>query len=324
MSHIDHEHEHNACHKHSHEHSDCNDNRCNCIHEHNKEHEDHCCHEHSHEHDSCGCHEHSHEDHCCEHCEAKLHGDNTVSRLLIIRIIVSAVLFAAGFFLPFEKLAVTGPLSSFLPLAYYLWTYLIIGYDVLLDAVKNIRKGQIFDEQFLMSIATIGAFAIGDYAEGVAVMLFYQVGEMFQTMAVGKSRRSIASLMDIRPDYANVEVDGELEQVDPDEVEIGTIIIVEPGEKVPIDGIVLEGKSTLNTSALTGESVPRDVAAGDEIISGCINMTGLLKIQTTKEFGESTVSKILELVENATNKKSKSENFISKFARVYKQKLLKK
>lgn len=209
------------------------------------------------------------------------------------------------------------PVKGWLKFALYMIPYLIIGNDILLRAWKGILNKQVFDENFLMAIATVGAIALGEYVEGVAVMLFYQVGELFQSYAVGKSRKNISELMDIRPDYANVEVDGELEQVDPDEVEIGTIIVVQPGEKVPIDGIIVEGKSTLNTSALTGESVPREAEVGDEIISGCINMTGLLRIQTRKEFGESTVSKILELVENATSKKSKSENFISKFARYY-------
>lgn len=224
------------------------------------------------------------------------------------RILISAVLMVVLAFLPVE---------GWLKFVLYMIPYLIIGNDILLRAWKGILNKQVFDENFLMAIATVGAIVLGDYKEGVAVMLFYQVGELFQSYAVGKSRRNISELMDIRPDYANVEVDGELEQVDPDEVEIGTIIVVQPGEKVPIDGIIVEGKSTLNTSALTGESVPRDAVAGDEIISGCINMTGLLKIRTTREFGESTVSKILELVENATSKKSKSENFISKFARYY-------
>ena len=224
------------------------------------------------------------------------------------RILISAVLMVVLAFLPVE---------GWLKFVFYMIPYLIIGNDILLRAWKGILNKQVFDENFLMAIATVGAIVLGDYKEGVAVMLFYQVGELFQSYAVGKSRRNISELMDIRPDYANVEVDGELEQVDPDEVEIGTIIVVQPGEKVPIDGIIVEGKSTLNTSALTGESVPRDAVAGDEIISGCINMTGLLKIRTTREFGESTVSKILELVENATSKKSKSENFISKFARYY-------
>ena len=193
----------------------------------------------------------------------------------------------------------------------------VTGYDILKKAGKGILNKQVFDENFLMAVATVGAIALGDYKEGVAVMLFYQIGELFQSYAVGKSRRNISELMDIRPDYANIERDGQLEKVDPDEVEIGSIIVVQPGEKVPIDGVVVEGKSTLNTSALTGESVPREVTIGEEIISGCINLSGLLKIQTTKEFGESTVSKILDLVENASSKKSRSENFISKFAHYY-------
>lgn len=195
--------------------------------------------------------------------------------------------------------------------------YLVIGYDILRKAGKGILNRQVFDENFLMAVATVGAIALGDYTEGVSVMLFYQIGELFQSYAVGKSRRNISELMDIRPDYANIEKDGQLEQVDPDEVEIGTTIVVQSGEKVPIDGVILEGSSTLNTSALTGESLPREVKAGDEIISGCINMTGVLKICTTKEFGESTVSKILELVENSSSRKSRSENFISKFAKYY-------
>ena len=199
----------------------------------------------------------------------------------------------------------------------FLIPYLVIGYDILKKAVHGIFHGEVFDENFLMAIATVGAIALGEYVEGAAVMLFYQIGELFQSYAVGKSRRNISELMDIRPDYANIEKDGTLEQVDPDEVEIGTIIVVQPGEKVPIDGVIIEGISTLNTSALTGESLPRDAKAGDEVISGCINMTGLLKIRTTKEFGESTVSKILELVENSSSRKSKSENFISKFAKYY-------
>ena len=208
-------------------------------------------------------------------------------------------------------------------LALYLVDYLIIGYDILIKAGKGIKNRQIFDESFLMAIATIGAIALalyeqsGDYTEAIAVMLFYQIGEWFQSYAVGKSRRNISELMDIRPDYANIEHDGTLEKVDPDEVEIGSVIVVQPGEKVPIDGVVVEGTSSLNTSALTGESLPRDTKIGDEIISGCINMTGVLKIRTTKEFGESTVSKILDLVENASSRKSKSEDFISKFARIY-------
>ena len=215
-----------------------------------------------------------------------------------------------------------GPAGRWVRLACYLVDYAVIGHDILKKAVKGIRNGQVFDENFLMAVATLGALALavyenGDYLEAIAVMLFYQVGEWFQSYAVGRSRRNISDLMDIRPDYANIEQDGKLEQVDPDEVAIGTVIVVQPGEKVPIDGTVVEGASTLNTAALTGESLPREVRAGDEIISGCINMTGLLKIQTTKEFGESTVSKILDLVENASSRKSRSEDFISRFARIY-------
>lgn len=231
---------------------------------------------------------------------------------VLIRIIAAAVLLVG-----FSVLAAQVRLNRWLELALFLIPYLVIGYDILKKAVKGILHRQVFDENFLMAVATVGAIALGDYKEGVAVMLFYQIGELFQSYAVGKSRRNISGLMDIRPDYANVEKDGVLEKVDPFEVEIGTIITVQPGEKVPIDGIVVEGSSTLNTSALTGESVPREVAAGEEIISGCINLSGLLKIRTTKEFGESTVSKILDLVENASSRKSRSESFISKFARYY-------
>ena len=210
------------------------------------------------------------------------------------------------------------PVDGTLKFLLYMIPYLIIGYDILIKAGKGIKNQQVFDENFLMAVATVGAILLGDYVEGTAVMLFYQIGELFQSYAVGKSRRNISDLMDIRPDYANIEKeDGSLEQVDPDEIEIGTEIVVQPGEKVPIDGVITEGSSTLNTSALTGESLPREAAEGDEVISGCINMTGLLKIRTTKEFGESTVSKILELVENSSSKKSRSENFISKFARYY-------
>ena len=227
---------------------------------------------------------------------------------VLIRIIIAAVLVIVLQFVPVE---------GYVRFGLYMIPYLVIGYDILKKAGKGILNRQIFDENFLMAVATIGAIALGDYKEGTAVMLFYQIGELFQSYAVGKSRRNISELMDIRPDYANVEKDGELEQVDPDEIEIGTIIVVQPGEKVPIDGVVVEGTSSLNTSALTGESVPREVSVDDEIISGCINMTGLLKIRTTKEFGESTVSKILELVENASSRKSRSENFISKFAKIY-------
>lgn len=227
---------------------------------------------------------------------------------MLIRIIISLVLVVV-----FSQL----PVEGYLRFGLFMIPYLIIGYDILKKAFKGIRNKQVFDENFLMAVATIGAILLGDYTEGTAVMLFYQIGELFQSYAVGKSRRNISELMDIRPDYANVENNGQLEQVDPDEVAVGTIIVVQPGEKVPIDGVITEGTSTLNTSALTGESLPRSAKVGDEVISGCINMTGLLKIRTTKEFGESTVSKILELVENSSSRKSKSENFISKFAKYY-------
>ena len=233
---------------------------------------------------------------------------NKKQKKMLIRIIIAAVLIVAFSLLPAE---------GYLRFVLFMIPYLVIGYDILKKAFKGILNKQVFDENFLMAVATVGAILLGDYSEGVAVMLFYQIGELFQSYAVGKSRRNISELMDIRPDYANIEKDGTLEQVDPDEVEIGTIIVVQPGEKVPIDGVITEGTSTLNTSALTGESLPRDAKAGDEVISGCINMTGLLKIRTTKEFGESTVSKILELVENSSSRKSKSENFISKFAKYY-------
>ncbi len=233
---------------------------------------------------------------------------------MLIRILVATALMIALHFIP-----ATGVLQ----LCLYLVPYLVVGYDILRKAGRGILNGRVFDENFLMAVATLGAFGLaiyeksGDYTEAIAVMLFYQVGELFQSYAVGKSRRNISALMDIRPDYANIEQDGELVQVDPEEVAVGSVIVIQPGEKVPLDGVILEGTSSLNTSALTGESVPRDASAGDEIISGCINMTGVLKVQTTKEFGESTVSKILELVENSSSRKSKSENFISKFARVY-------
>ena len=233
---------------------------------------------------------------------------NKKQKKMLIRIIIAAVLIVVFSLLPAE---------GYLRFVLFMIPYLVIGYDILKKAFKGILNKQVFDENFLMAVATVGAILLGDYSEGVAVMLFYQIGELFQSYAVGKSRRNISELMDIRPDYANIEKDGTLEQVDPDEVEIGTIIVVQPGEKVPIDGVIIEGISTLNTSALTGESLPRDAKAGDEVISGCINMTGLLKIRTTKEFGESTVSKILELVENSSSRKSKSENFISKFAKYY-------
>ena len=233
---------------------------------------------------------------------------NKKQKKVLIRIIIAIVLIVILSFVPVE---------GWLQFALYMIPYLVIGYDILKKAIKGIMNRQVFDENFLMAVATVGAIALGDYKEGVAVMLFYQIGELFQSYAVGKSRRNISELMDIRPDYANIEKDGEVVQVDPDEVAIGTIILVKPGEKIPIDGIVTEGTSSLNTSALTGESLPRNAKEGDEVISGCINMTGLLKIRTTKEFGESTVSKILELVENSSSRKSRSENFISKFARVY-------
>ena len=228
---------------------------------------------------------------------------------VLIRIMISAVLVVVFGLLPVE--------DGYLRLALFLVPYLIIGYDILRKAVLGIFNGQVFDENFLMALATVGAIILGEYTEGTAVMLFYQIGELFQGYAVGKSRRNISALMDIRPDYANIEQDGELEQIDPDDVEIGTIIVVQPGEKVPIDGVVVSGSSTLNTSALTGESLPREVGEGDDVISGCVNLSGLLRIETTKEFGESTVSKILDLVENSSMKKSKSENFITRFARYY-------
>ena len=233
---------------------------------------------------------------------------NKKQKKMLIRIVIAAVLVVAFSLIP---------MKGYVKFVLFMIPYLVIGYDILKKAGKGILNRQMFDENFLMAVATIGAILLGDYKEGVAVMLFYQIGELFQSYAVGKSRRNISELMDIRPDYANIEQDGKLEQVDPDEVEIGSVIVVQPGEKVPIDGIVAEGASTLNTSALTGESVPQDVHCGDEIISGCINMTGVLKIRTTKEFGESTVSRILDLVENASSQKSKSENFISKFAKYY-------
>ena len=227
----------------------------------------------------------------------------------MIRIIIAVVLVGLISLLP---------VKGYIRFALFMIPYLVIGYDILRKAVKGIMNRQVFDENFLMAVATIGAIALGDYTEGVAVMIFYQIGELFQSYAVGKSRRNISELMDIRPDYANVETEnGELEQVDPEEVEIGSVIVVQPGEKVPIDGVIIEGKSTLNTSALTGESLPREAEVDDEIVSGCINMTGVLRIKTTKEFGESTVSKILDMVENASSRKSRSENFISKFAHYY-------
>ena len=228
---------------------------------------------------------------------------------VLIRIIISAVLVIGLQFIPVE--------NPYIRLALFMAPYLIIGYDILKKAFLGIVHGKVFDENFLMAVATVGAIALGEYLEGTAVMLFYQIGELFQSYAVGKSRKNITALMDIRPDYANVEQDGELVQIDPDDVNVGTIIVVQPGEKIPIDGIVVEGSSSLNTSALTGESLPRETAVGDEVISGCVNMSGVLRIRTTKEFGESTVSKILDLMENSSMKKSKSENFITRFARYY-------
>ena len=233
---------------------------------------------------------------------------NKKQKKVLIRIIAASVTMILFAFIPVE---------GWLEFVLFMIPYLIIGYDILLKAFKGIKNKQVFDENFLMAVATVGAIALGDYKEGVAVMLFYQIGELFQSYAVGRSRRNISELMDIRPDYANIERDGKRERVDPDEVGIGSVIVVQPGEKVPIDGVIIEGSTTLNTSALTGESVPREAKAGDDVISGCINMTGVLKIKTTKEFGESTVSRILDLVENSSSKKSRSENFISKFARYY-------
>ncbi len=233
---------------------------------------------------------------------------NKKQKKMLVRIIATFLLLIG-----LSLIGITG----YARLVLYMIPYLVIGYDILKKALKGILNRQVFDENFLMAVATVGAIALGDYQEGTAVMLFYQIGELFQSYAVGKSRKNISDLMDIRPDYANVERDGGLEQVDPDEVEVGTLIVVQPGEKIPIDGIVVEGSSALNTSALTGESLPRETAEGEEVISGCINMTGLLKIRTTREFGESTVSKILDLVENSSSKKSRSENFISRFARYY-------
>ena len=236
---------------------------------------------------------------------------NKKQKKVLIRIIVAAVLMIALSVIPVV------PSKGVIRFVLFMIPYLVIGYDILRKAFKGILNRQVFDENFLMAVATVGAILLGDYVEGTAVMLFYLIGELFQSYAVGKSRRNISELMDIRPDYANIEVDGEITQVDPDEVEIGTVIVVQPGEKVPIDGVVEQGKASLNTSALTGESKPREVQEGDEVISGCINMTGLLHIRTTKEFGESTVSKILDLVENSSSKKSRSENFITKFAKYY-------
>ena len=233
---------------------------------------------------------------------------NKKQKKMLVRILIATICMVIFSLLPVE---------GYLRFGLFMIPYLVIGYDILKKAVKGILNRQVFDENFLMAVATIGSIILGEYTEGVAVMLFYQIGELFQSYAVGKSRRNISELMDIRPDYANIERDGKLERVDPDEVEVGSVIVVQPGEKIPIDGVIVEGTTTLNTSALTGESLPREAAAGDEVISGCINMNGLIRIRTTREFGESTVSKILDLVENSSSKKSRSENFISKFARYY-------
>ena len=268
---------------------------CSCCHEHENNHEHK--HEHHHEH-SCGCgHDHGHD-----------HSHESESKHTLIRIITSAALLVVAALLP---------LSGWLRAITFLIPYAIIGWDVLWCAVRNIAHGRIFDENFLMAIATVGAFAIGEYPEATFVMLFHQVGELFQSYAVGKSRKSISELMDIRPDYANLERNGSVEQVYPDEVAVGDIIVIKPGEKIPLDGVVLEGSSAVNTAALTGESLPRDVTAGDDVISGCVNQSGLLRIRVTKHFEESTVSKILDLVENAGSRKAKAENFITKFARYY-------
>ena len=254
--------------------------------------------------------------------QKKSSGMTKKQKVMLWRILIATVLLLGLQTLGAEAFDQLGAAGRWVRLGVHVVDYLIIGYDILKKAFKGICNRQVFDENFLMAVATLGALALavyenGEYLEVIAVMLFYQVGEWFQSYAVGRSRRNISDLMDIRPDYANVERDGKLEKVDPDEVEIGSVIIVQPGEKVPIDGIIVEGTSTLNTAALTGESLPRDAKIGDEVISGCINMTGVLKIQTNKEFGESTVSKILDLVENASSRKSKSEDFISRFARIY-------
>ena len=295
--------------EHEHHHDCC----CGHEHHHDHDHEHEHCHDHAHDHHHDDDHEHEHEHHH-NHEHTHEHGGEESKDLKPI--LVGAVLFVVGLVL--DHFGLKWP-----TLGVCLVAYVLLGREVIVTAVKNLARGQMLDENFLMAVATVGAFALaiyeksGDYNEAIAVMLFYQIGELFQSYAVGKSRKNISALMDIRPDYANIEQDGQLVQVDPDEVAIGTVIVVQPGEKVPIDGVVTEGSSTLNTSALTGESLPRDAREGDEVISGCINMTGVLKIRTTKAFGESTVSKILELVENSSSRKSRSEDFIAKFARIY-------
>ncbi|MBR0481243.1 MAG: HAD-IC family P-type ATPase, partial [Firmicutes bacterium] len=241
---------------------------------------------------------------------------NKKQKTLLWRIIIATIFFVPLYLIS-EEFVHIEHFPDWALIVLFLVPYLLVGYDIIKKALQGIKNGQVFDENFLMTIATIGAIALGEYGEGVAVMLLYQVGELFQSYAVGKSRRNITELMDIRPDYANIEVDGKLEQVDPDEVEVGSIIVIQPGEKIPLDGVVVEGNSSLNTSALTGESLPRKVEEGSEVLSGSINMSGVLKVRTTTEFDESTASKILDLVENAASRKSKSENFISKFARYY-------
>ncbi len=296
----------------------CEHQSCHCHDQKQRQDHEKSCHCHDHEQDhneKCHCHDrHDHHDHhgtdgaCCEHCEAKLHGENAVSRWKIARILMSAVLLGASFFLPIEGMWL---------LLYSLAPYLLIGYDVLWDALKNIVHGKVFDEQFLMAIATVGAFAIGEPHEGVAVMLFYQTGELLQTLAVGKSRRSIAALMDIRPDTATVLRDGEAFVVSPDAVAIGEILLVRPGERIPLDGCIIKGSSALDTAALTGESMPRECSVGDPVYSGCVNVSGVLEIAVQSTYHESTVNKILELVEHAGEKKAKTESFITRFSRVY-------
>ena len=295
----------NDGHEHHHHHDeDDDDDECCCGHEHHHDHDDECCCGHEHHHDHDNHHEHHHDDD-----EPIWHGLSKEQLINIARIIAAIIFIALSSHFADNKL---------LQIVFFVIAYLAAGYDVLLKAIKGISRGRAFDENFLMAVATVGAIGLGDYKEGTAVMIFYQIGELFESIAVGRSRKSISEAIDIRPDYANIELaDGELEKVSPEKVEEGSIIVVKPGEKVPIDGIITEGSSSVDTAALTGESVLRDVEQGSEILSGSINMTGLIKIRTTKEFGESTASKILDLVENASSSKSKSEDFISKFARIY-------